>query len=129
MVLRIVLIVLCLLISGAADGIRDTLMFHYHETGFKDDDMFWNPDISWKNKWKNGDKSQGEAFPGSSTVFVWATDGWHLFQTVMLSMWRIAILIALSFHFKAKWWQWVLAFFVVSGIWSLGFHIMYSWVW
>ena len=38
---------------------------------------FWGED-SWKNKYKNGDKNQGERFKGSTTIFVPFTDGWHL---------------------------------------------------
>jgi hypothetical protein len=45
---------------------------------------FWNEKEAWKYKWKNGDKSQGEAFPGSSTIFVFVTSGWHLLQMIFL---------------------------------------------
>ncbi len=41
-------------------------------------DKFWNPAISWQNKWKNGDPTQGEAFFGSTTYFVALKDGIHL---------------------------------------------------
>ncbi len=41
--------------------------------------FFWIKDLSWKNKWKNQDRKQGEAFWGSSSWFVSFTDGWHLF--------------------------------------------------
>mgnify|MGYP000868014531 len=40
---------------------------------------FWLKSISWQNKWKNGDKKQGEKFLGSSRWFVMFTDAWHLF--------------------------------------------------
>ena len=43
---------------------------------------FWNKHLSWKNKWKNGEPSQGEKFLGSSTFFVWLTDAWHLFNSL-----------------------------------------------
>jgi len=43
-------------------------------------DQFFDPSISWKNKWKNGDKLQGEAFTGSSTIFVAGIDGYHAFR-------------------------------------------------
>jgi len=126
---KIVAIALLLVVSGASDGIRDTLQFHYHETGFAQDDLFWNPDISWRNKWKNGDHTQGERFPGSSTVFVWATDAWHLFQTIHLASFRIAMLVAVSMAFQFKWWEWVLLFFTISAVWSGGFHLVYSLIW
>lgn len=40
---------------------------------------FWLKNFSWQNKWKNGDKAQGEKFWGSSRWFVALTDAWHLF--------------------------------------------------
>ena len=50
-------------------------------TKFKFNIDFWYKSISSKNKWKNGDKSQGEKFWGSSTIFVMFTDGWHLMDS------------------------------------------------
>ena len=64
-------------VSGASKGTADYLQFHY-----SGNNQFLNPDLSWRNKWKNGDPAQGEAFPGSSTIFVSFTDGWHLCNTV-----------------------------------------------
>ena len=43
---------------------------------------FWLKHFSWQNKWKNGDKAQGEKFWGSSRWFVMFTDGWHLFGLI-----------------------------------------------
>lgn len=54
---------------------------------------FWNPSISWKNKWKNGDRNQGEKFFGSSTFLVWLTDGWHLLKMVFLLSIIISIIL------------------------------------
>lgn len=38
---------------------------------------WWNPNISWKNKYKNNDPTQGPKFFGSTTFLVWLTDAWH----------------------------------------------------
>lgn len=43
---------------------------------------FWNKHASASNKWKNGDKSQGEKFLFSSTILVFLTDAWHLFDVI-----------------------------------------------
>ena len=45
----------------------------------------WDKGKSWRRKWKNGDPELGERFPGSSTVFVFVTDGWHFSQFVFLN--------------------------------------------
>ena len=46
--------------------------------------QFWDQRMAWKNKWKNGDPAYGEAFTGSSTVFVVLMDGWHLVKFIWL---------------------------------------------
>jgi len=64
-----------------AKAVMDKLQFHYSTSIFYNQKpMFWNPRMSWKNKWKNGDEKQGEKFWGSSRWFVMFTDAWHLFQ-------------------------------------------------
>lgn len=58
--------------SGLAKGFHDAMIFHHWGTG-----KFWGPD-QWENKYKNWPADQREAFPGSKTIFVFATDGVHL---------------------------------------------------
>jgi hypothetical protein len=62
----------------------DTLVFSFPSSKFKNLHA-WNPVVSWRNKWKNGDPRQGERFLGSSTVFVFLTDAWHLSQFFFLN--------------------------------------------
>jgi len=52
-----------MLLSGMLDGTVEGITWHYEE-GFKPrcpkaNDYFWNPALSWKNKYKNGDPQQG----------------------------------------------------------------------
>jgi hypothetical protein len=124
------------IIAGLANGIMDTLQFHYSQSIFPYNSEFWNPDLSWKNKWKQIDGELVQPltprFFGSSTFLVWTTDAWHLFQTIMFAAFRTAIVLALASVWRiAKGWYNVLAW---TGIWilfqiiqSVGFHIMYSW--
>lgn len=77
----IYIVLTLLLLAGVSEAIMDKLQFHYSLSVFsRFNPLFWNPDISWKNKWKNGDKLQGEKFWLSSTLFVFTTDAWHLFK-------------------------------------------------
>ena len=67
--------------AGLSEAVMDTLQFHYYKSPFaKYNHQFWNPQLSWKNKYKKGDPSLGPKFPGSTTIFVSLTDGWHLFK-------------------------------------------------
>lgn len=89
------------MLSGIAKAGMDVLQFHFSESIFSKLNA-WNPKESWKNKWKNGDKSQGERFPGSSTVFVFLTDPWHLLQSVYLNS-LFAALYLICTHTPSVW--------------------------
>ena len=79
--ISLIALLLMLSCSAISKAIMDTLHFG---NKFRNLGLWWNPNESWKCKWKNGDKTQGEVFLGSSTVFVSFTDGWHFFQHFFL---------------------------------------------
>lgn len=83
----IIIGIVFIIISAIAKSIMDKLQFHYDKSIFKNfkNQQFWDGRISWRNKWENGEKEQGEKFPGSSTFFVFTTDAWHLFQSIFLN--------------------------------------------
>lgn len=72
-----------LILAGVAKAVMDAVA---HGKFVHKGSAWLDPLQSWKNKWKNGDPKQGEAFPGSSTVFVFVTDGWHFFQFLFLNL-------------------------------------------
>ena len=81
---QIIVICILLFISALAKAIQDKLQFHFEKSVFMSvkNPQYWNPVISWKNKYKNYDKTRGERFLGSSTIFVSLLDGWHLFGLI-----------------------------------------------
>ena len=79
---------------------------------------WWNKTTGANNKWKLGDKANGERFLGSSTVFVFLTDGWHLFQFLFHTSWQLAIAIHLDY--------WFLMFLLIKTSFSLIFYISYT---
>lgn len=67
-------------IAGMWDGAKDACDHHYDRVKAKlpfISDKYFNNDLSWRNKYKNGDPAQGPLFPGSTGVFVFTTDFWH----------------------------------------------------
>ena len=46
--------------------------------------QFWDPSLAWRNKWRMHDPNNGEAFPGSASIFVTLMDGWHLVKFIWL---------------------------------------------
>ena len=110
--------------GGAFDGFNEVLDFDYpafKRTFPKANDNFWNPNISWQNKWKNGNLDEGRRFPGSTTIFVWTTDGYHLTKTMTKAC--ITASIVLHIGKKQRWWKYGLDFLTYSVAYSAGFNL------
>jgi hypothetical protein len=72
-----------IIFSAFGKAVCDALSHHFNGSVFKNMDVrFWNPIESGGNKWKNGDRTKGEKFFLSSTLFVSFTEGWHIFDLV-----------------------------------------------
>src|SRR6202007_900159 len=61
------------LVSGMLDGTIESISYHY-DNGFKKrfskaNDQFWDPSISWTNKYKNNNPALGPKFMGSTDIF------------------------------------------------------------
>lgn len=72
----IALIILSVLFSASA-GLSKAFADLSDEGNLKGNPKIRHKHISCVNKWKNGDKSQGEKYFGSSRWFVAFTDTWH----------------------------------------------------
>jgi len=83
--------------AGIFEAVMDKLQFHYEISIFKKfkNQLFWNPTISWRNKYKDGDPTKGEKFFLSKTLFVGLTDAWHLFKLLR----TLSIFIGIFFLF------------------------------
>lgn len=87
-----------IVLSAISEAIVDTISFHYNKSIFTKikNPGYWNPEWSWRNKYKHYDPKFGERFFQSSGLFVFITDAWHLFK--MLSKFFIWIgLLSLAF--------------------------------
>ncbi len=131
---RAIIILLFVFVAGMAKGASDTLQFHYDKSVFAEaeNEQWFNPAISWKNKYLDYDKGDSrEAFLGSRSLFVWLTDAWHLFQTIETLAWVFALLVALClgrFLFAAS-----LRFLAAFGVLNIlafycGFLLLYGWL-
>jgi hypothetical protein len=72
-----------IVLAAVSESIMDKLQFHYEKSIFSNESYkqaFWDPSKSWVNKWKEDLKT--EKFLGSSTLFVFTTDAWHLFKFI-----------------------------------------------
>ena len=85
-----------MIVAGAAKGFNETLQFHwkaFHAKFPKANPQWYNPAISWRNKYKDGDPNKGAKFPFSTNVLVMTTDQYHLnnfFEKVVGESFRIS---------------------------------------
>lgn len=113
---------LLVIIASVAMACMDKVQHHWSVSVFRDMGPWWNPKESWRYKWKNGDPAQGERFPGSSTVFVFLTDFWHLAKWVMLK----AVVLAIAWPLADEWYWKAAAFVGLHIVWSGTFQLFFS---
>lgn len=114
------------ILAGFFNSIMDELKFHYIDSVFvkcKGWLFYFSFPGSWTNKWKNGDHGQGEAFLGSSTVFVWLTDLWHFAQMLMKACLIAGIILYQPIF---NWWA---DFIIYSVSFSLTFELFFKFIW
>lgn len=91
------------------------------------DKTFWCKPLSYGRKWKIGKKEQGEAFWGSSTFFVWLTDGWHLLKFIFNRINQFLILFLFFYAFDLKnILLFLLIYFAIGFFYGLTFEYIYS---
>ena len=79
--------ILLVIASAISESIMDKIQFHFKKSIFSGEgfnQLFWNPDISWKNKWDSTLKKP--KFFLSTTMLVFTTDAWHFFKFVRNTM-------------------------------------------
>ena len=113
-------------VSGMADGTAETLRTNYSDFNSvfpNANDRYWNPSVSWPNKWKNGDIRQGEKFLFSSTALVWTTDGYHQMRTIRNAAMITAITIPIG---KKKNWK---GYVAEAGLSYLSYTLGFTLTW
>lgn len=138
---------LLLVFASIFYAIQWKLYFHFSTSVFKNlNGKFWNPEISHFNKWKLSSQTKRhikdngkqwwyfglytpkymERFPYSSTILVFLTDAFHLFQFLYKKCWfasmSIMMNIWLIFHVNMDI-PWYLLIFILNGIFSSFFEI------
>ncbi len=114
--------------SGASDGLNQALQFRYDrfKSAFpKANDQWYNPSISWANKYKNGDPSQGAKFFGSTSFLVGTTDAYHATRTISNAFNAAAIVVNIN-DGKKKWWVYAVEILGYWGINRVGFSLVYN---
>ncbi|MHC1706425.1 MAG: hypothetical protein AB9842_02760 [Bacteroidales bacterium] len=118
----------CLFLAGMADGTVEILRHDYDN--FKKvfpnaNDSYWNSEISWKNKWKDGDPEKGEKFFQSAYLLAWTTDGYHLLRSTNKALICGAIVFNINDRNK-PFLHYLYDFVICSATYTAGFTTSYS---
>lgn len=81
-------------LSAICNAVMDVITYRFDTSIFSKVvrlKWFIDPKVSWRNKYKNGDPSQGPKFPFSTTLLCFITDAWHLIKNIMLVLLYVGI--------------------------------------
>ncbi len=114
------------LLAAICDAIRDKITHHYNKSIFKKfKEKWWNPKISWRNKYVDGDLKKGFRYKFPLSFLNNFTDAWHTFKVIEIMLLATAIIIQLS-DFGFGWWIY-LAYFAAFGLaWNIPFNLFYN---
>jgi hypothetical protein len=114
-------------LAGSFEGTAETLKWHYDEfeSVFPNaDETYWNPEISWQNKYADGTPESGPRYFGSTTFLAWTTDGYHLMRTGRNLMFGATFFLSPKKEFD--WRTTLLRIAVYSLSYQAGFHLTYT---
>lgn len=117
--------------AGFFGGIGDQLQFHYYDSVFPQKGgekflwggrQYWDPQLSWRNKYNSFPEDRSEAFPLSKSALVWVTDGWHLSNSLERTAHRFTIITYVQPEGPRKFWKKAIDFTLLTLSYSAG-HI------
>jgi len=126
----ITLAIFMFLAAGLFKAVSDVLADKFSSSVFRNrNPFFWDKKQSWQNKYKNRDKDQGPRFPGSTTIFVFLTDAWHLSNFFQYTLITVGVGFALSSEVTNSTWLNILIAFLIyklpfTGCFELFYRLM-----
>ena len=121
----------CWILAAVCNSIMDTLAHHYPTSIFSDmNPKFWDPKISWKNKYKEGVKAMGPAFFLSTGILVAFTDAWHFFKSLQIVLLGVTIVMFPHTYeiclFEREWLNQLVWLSALGVTWNVTFSFMYN---
>lgn len=91
--------IIFLVVAFLFKAICDVLNSRFDKSIFKNiNEKYFNPTISWKNKYKDGDPNKGAKFLGSTTFLVMFTDFWHLCNFIMIISFILSLTLNIYYN-------------------------------
>jgi hypothetical protein len=126
--MTIITIIAAATIAQALQACADGLLTHYPQSianrrGWNP--QFWNPAISWQNKWKPNSTTQ-ERFWRSSRQLVFLTDAWHLINNLRNTATAIAITAAIATTYTPTLTKNVALFAIIRIAITLPYYLIWN---
>jgi len=122
----VLLALLSFILFFVFDSFMDILQYRFDQSFFASlDNQFWNPKFSWMNKWRDGCPKFGPRFLGSTTVFVFLTDGWHLMKWFRNRMLDFILFSVLFIPYQNFYFSLIITI-IVSSLSKVLFEILFS---
>jgi hypothetical protein len=116
-----------LVLAGASKGFNETLMFHwdaFHKRFPNANPQWYNPEMSWKNKYREGNPALGARYPLSTSTLVMFTDQYHLDNFINKTAWMSAVMIRMG-EGKKPFTHYLLDMLYYTACHQLGFAMTY----
>ena len=113
--------------SGCFDATAEVCRINYtyfNAVFTNSNPKFWDAKKSAGNKWKNGDREQGEKFLFSSTALVFTTDGYHLMR--MMRNCTMIAAVTIDIGNKKPFKQYLIEAIIYYFSYTAGFNFTYN---
>jgi hypothetical protein len=111
-------------LAAICNAVMDISSHHFSESALRSfNPMWWNAEVSWKNKYVDGDPKLGRRKIWRKINYpVQLTDAWHFFKTLMI------VLLALSvLSFSGEITGYFIVDLLIYGFaWNLPFNLFYN---
>ncbi len=117
-------------LAAACNAVMDKSSHHYSSSIFSDfgNELWWNGEISWRNKYNNGDSTQGRVkwyFGLNKPVQI--TDAWHFFKMWMIIFMCSSVTCGIFSHQEnIIWWWFVIYLGSLGTLWNITFSAFYD---
>jgi hypothetical protein len=121
-------------LASICNSIMDKTNHHYSKSIFvKLNPMWWDGEISWKNKYIDGDSTLGlrKLFPKSNGLLgkinypVQLSDAWHFFKTLMI-IFLVLSVITFDSSSLTSFTDYLIIFISYGVIWNIIFSLFYD---
>lgn len=118
--MQLTVVFILMLLFVVADAMQDGITHDFEGTVFRNlNPKFFNPDVSWVNKYKDDNPLEGEKFFGSTTFLVWLTDFWHMLKFIKMNCVWIALSVASS-----TWWLYFVGLLFHGVVFELAYKVI-----